>query len=550
MTGKEGNLHDRFFTLSLDMLCIAGFDGYFKELNPAWERTFGFTEAELKARPFIEFIHPADRQATLARAREIIDGATVAPFENRFRCRDGSYRWLSWKANVFRDEELFYAVARDVTERRQWEKRLVYDKRQLEQQYRRQAALAEIGLAINQPHELQRVLQRIAELTTELLPASAGASVLLWNAAKEEYAYSASTVPGQKPQTGALRARTQGGATRWIIDHQQPLAVSDVNHDRFSSNQLTVEYSIRAYAGVPLLADGEVLGVLYALDEAPRPYSAADLDFMTALASRAALAIIKVRLYERLRAANKLLEQKSAQLQQRSADLEARNAELDAFTHTVAHDLKSPLALIVGFASLLESGDQTALDADQRLALRTITQTSFRMRNIIDELLLLASVGKQEVEMRPLNMAAIVAETQTRLQYMFEEHKAEIKLPQKWPVALGHGPWIEEVWTNYLSNGIKYGGRPPQLELGAAVQPDGMARFWVTDNGPGIAPEDQARLFAPFTQLSQVRAEGHGLGLSIVHRIIHKCKGQVGVDSEIGAGSTFWFTLPAGQVHG
>ena len=538
------NLHDRFFTLSLDMLCIAGFDGYLKEVNPAWEKTFGYTEAELKVRPFIEFIHPGDQEATLARAREIIDAANAAPFENRFRCRDGSYRWLSWKANVFLDEELFYAVARDVTERRQWEKRLVSDKRQLEQQHRRQAALAEIGLAVNQPHELQRVLKRIAELTTELLPAGAGASVLLWNAPKEEYVYSASTVPGQKPQTGALRARTQGGATRWIIDHQQPLAVPDVSHDRFSSNQLTLEYGIQAYAGVPLLADGEVLGVLYALDEEPRPYTAADLDFMTALASRAALAIVKVRLYDRLRVANKLLGQKSAQLQLRTADLEARNAELDAFTHTVAHDLKAPLALIVGFASLLESDNLATLNTDQRLAVGTITQTGFRMRNIIDELLLLASVGKQQVEMQPLNMAAIVAEAQTRLRYMIDEHKAEIILPDEWPTALGHGPWIEEVWTNYLSNGIKYGGRPPRLELGAA-QTGNMVRFWVTDNGPGISPEDQARLFAPFTQLSQVRAEGHGLGLSIVHRIIHKCEGEVGVDSEVGAGSTFWFTLPA-----
>ncbi|HEX6385420.1 MAG TPA: ATP-binding protein [Anaerolineae bacterium] len=414
----------------------------------------------------------------------------------------------------------------------------------LEQQYRRQAALAEIGLAVNQPQELQSVLQRVAELTTELLPASAGASVLLWNAQKEAYIYSASTVPQQKPQTGALRARTQGGATRWIIDHQQSLAVPDVRHDRFSMNQLTLDFGIQAYAGVPLLAEGEVLGVLYALDEQPRPYTQADLDFMTALASRAALAIVKVRLYERLRATNKLLEERSAELQQRTADLEVRNAELDGFTHTVAHDLKAPLALIVGFASLLESDEQAALNDDQRLALRTITQTGFRMRNIINELLLLASVRKQQVDMQPLDMAAIVAEAQTRLRYLIDEYEAEIILPGAWPTALGHGPWIEEVWTNYLSNGIKYGGRPPRLELGASEQAAGMVRFWVTDNGPGIAVEDRSRLFAPFTQLSQVRAEGHGLGLSIVHRIIQKCEGQVGVDSEVGAGSTFWFTLP------
>ena len=539
------NLHDRFFTLSLDMLCIAGFDGYFKELNPAWQKTFGFTTAELKARPFIEFIHPEDQEATLARAREIVAGVNAASFENRFECKDGSYKWLSWNATVFPGEALFYAVARDISQYKQWEENLVHDKQKLEQQHRRQAALAEIGLAVNQPHELQRLLQRIAELATELLPANAGASVLLWNAQKEEYVYSASTVPRQKPQTGALRARTQGGATRWIIDNQQALAVPDVRRDRFSTNQLTLDYDIRAYAGVPLLAEGEVLGVLYALDDRPRPYTAADLDFLTALASRAALAVTKVRLYDQLRATNRLLSKRSAELQLQAADLETRNAELDAFTHTVAHDLKAPLALIVGFASLLETGDPAALSADQRLAVRTITETGFRMRNIIDELLLLASVRKQQVEMQPLNMAAIVAEAQTRLRYMIDEHKAEIILPGEWPTALGHAPWIEEVWTNYLSNGIKYGGQLPRLELGAAAHSGNMLRFWITDNGPGISPEDRARLFTPFTQLSQVRAEGHGLGLSIVHRIIHKCAGEVGVDSEVGAGTTFWFTLPA-----
>jgi signal transduction histidine kinase len=83
------------------------------------------------------------------------------------------------------------------------------------------------------------------------------------------------------------------------------------------------------------------------------------------------------------------------------------------------------------------------------------------------------------------------------------------------------------------------------VELGADEQPDGMVRFWVRDNGSGISVADQARLFVPFTKLQQVNTKGHGLGLSIVHRITAKLGGQVGVESKEGDGSLFWFTLPA-----
>jgi two-component system sensor histidine kinase/response regulator len=149
-----------------------------------------------------------------------------------------------------------------------------------------------------------------------------------------------------------------------------------------------------------------------------------------------------------------------------------------------------------------------------------------------------------EAEMRPLDMASTVDEAQRRLTYMIEEHQAEIILPKSWPVALGYGPWVEEVWANYLSNAIQYGGRPPRVELGATVQADSQVCFWVRDNGPGLTPEEQARLFTPFTRLDQVRVKGHGLGLSIVQRIVEKLDGQVGVESQVGQGSVFTFTLP------
>jgi signal transduction histidine kinase len=144
-------------------------------------------------------------------------------------------------------------------------------------------------------------------------------------------------------------------------------------------------------------------------------------------------------------------------------------------------------------------------------------------------------------------MTSIINETRTRLSQLINQNNATISVPAAWPTAMGHKPWVQEIWVNYLSNAIIHGGRPANIELGAMVQRDGMARFWVQDSGPGISLENRERLFEPFTKLYEVQTEGHGLGLSIVQRIVTKLGGEVGVDSEPGAGSVFWFTLPIVQ---
>jgi PAS domain S-box-containing protein len=110
---------DRFFNLSRDLLCIATFDGYFKTLNPGWEQVLGYTPAELQAKPFVDFVHPDDRAATLAQAAKLTVGSDVSFFENRYLCKDGSCRWLSWSARAMLPERLIYATARDVTEIKQ-----------------------------------------------------------------------------------------------------------------------------------------------------------------------------------------------------------------------------------------------------------------------------------------------------------------------------------------------------------------------------------------------------------------------------------------------
>ncbi|MCB8944285.1 MAG: response regulator [Ardenticatenaceae bacterium] len=238
-----------------------------------------------------------------------------------------------------------------------------------------------------------------------------------------------------------------------------------------------------------------------------------------------------------------------SELSHKASELEARNAALDAFSHTMAHQIRGPLSQIIGYAEYAETTFSDEIGEDVAHILNRILQSGLKMNNMISEILLLASVRSQsDVALFPLDMKRIVGEVRKRLRLQIYEHEADLQLPGSWPTAIGHAPWLEEVWVNYITNALKYGGTPPQLTLGATQEGD-MIRFWVEDNGPGIGPEDKARLFKPHSRLHEPRVKGEGLGLSIVLRIVQRLGGNVGVDSEVGKGSRFWFTLPVAPVE-
>jgi two-component system, sensor histidine kinase and response regulator len=248
------------------------------------------------------------------------------------------------------------------------------------------------------------------------------------------------------------------------------------------------------------------------------------------------------------------LQVQNQQLQQQKFELETRNEELEAFCRTVAHDLKNPINVIKGYTEMLvaDYSPGTPLDEEAIQIFNLNTQASDKMINIIDSLLLLAGVAtEQKVPKKPLDMSTMISQViQQRLVHQIKASQGEIafsEIPitqENWPIVIGYAPWVEEIWANYLSNGLKYGGRPPHVEVGANPENNGMIRFWVRDNGPGLTKEAQAQLFTPFTRLHKDRAEGHGLGLSIVRQIIEKLGGQVGVESTLNQGSLFYFTLP------
>jgi two-component system sensor histidine kinase/response regulator len=287
---------------------------------------------------------------------------------------------------------------------------------------------------------------------------------------------------------------------------------------------------IRSCVRVPLMVQGEVIGCLDLGAAEVGAFSQAQIEILGEVANSLAVAIHQAQLRRRVA--------------RYVAELEERNEELDAFAQTVAHNLRNSVGVILGFAdTALKLSDQAAENRLRR-PVQAIAQYARGLNSIVEALLLLARVRREEVYLTTLDMATVIGNARRRLAYLIEEYEADITLPDTWPVALGYAPWVEEVWANYLSNALKYGGRPPRVELGATEQADGMVRFWVRDNGPGIPPKDQKRLFKPFTRLKREDVEGHGLGLSIVRRIVERLGGEVSVESELGRGSVFSFTLP------
>ena len=254
-------------------------------------------------------------------------------------------------------------------------------------------------------------------------------------------------------------------------------------------------------------------------------------------------AIIETGLQRPLSILMRNLKRSQEEQWQVSLKLAEQNEELEAFAHTVAHDLKNPISAILMAA--VAASDPALDEREKKSFLADIKGTAVKMNSITDNLMMLARVRKSEIHLEALDMQEILNSVFVRLRPMIQEHQAEIHSQQDWPVAVGYAPWIEEVWANYLSNAIQYGGEPPCIQIGATTQPDGMLRFWIRDNGSGIPLEEQSKLFKPFSQIQTLKSIGHGLGLSIVRRIIERLDGQVGVESQPGQGSTFYFTLPA-----
>lgn len=416
------------------------------------------------------------------------------------------------------------------------EKRLIEEKERmfdlLRQLNRNLTLLNLVGQRLAATLDIQQILELLLQSATEIIGAEAS-SAWLYNDVSESVVCQAAFHYHQHRSPVNLRLPAGEGLVGWVVQHGQSVIIFDVkDDDRFSPEiDAQLNFTTRSLLAVPLRTRDTVIGVLEVVNKINGNFDVDDQSLVETIASSAAIAIDNAQLVDTLR--------------QHTKELQVRNEELDAFAHTVAHDLKSPLGPLLGLTEILESSYHTMTTDEIQQSLYYIRRSGRKMYNIIDSLLLLAQIRAADVQVEPIEMGAIVAEAQHRMEHMIEDYDARIIVPESWPASLGYGPWLEEVWVNYISNGMKYGGEPPRLELGAAKKSNGWVHFWVKDNGNGLTQEEQKQLFIPFTQLRNISTQGHGLGLSIVQRIVNKLGGQVAVESAgEGQGCTFSFTLP------
>ncbi|MCA0458037.1 MAG: tetratricopeptide repeat protein [Chloroflexi bacterium] len=222
-------------------------------------------------------------------------------------------------------------------------------------------------------------------------------------------------------------------------------------------------------------------------------------------------------------------------------------AELDAYADNVAHDLRNPIGVIVGFGGLIEMNLENTLDEDNLSHLKNLLAAADKMNDIVEALLTLARTRQEAIMPQVVNMPQVLDEALARVQPFATKRGARIVVEGTLPNAMGNDSWLEEAFVNYINNAIKYGGTPPVVTISAAAEANGFIRYRVHDNGQGVDAEAQRLLFRKFERLGQHKIEGHGLGLTIVKNIVEKLGGQIEVESSgiPGEGSTFSFTLRA-----
>lgn len=401
--------------------------------------------------------------------------------------------------------------------------------------------LAQIASRLSANIELEQTLELICEETLQATHRSFAAifaydsnndSFQLWRGA------------GQVAGIKQLKQPLTPDMVQFLTVQTQPLLLQDIQATSdWPESEFLMRSGIHSLAHAPLIYKQKLIGLLsIGAIGLVEPVYDTELVLLQGIADQAAMAIENGRLYREVQEYNNELENRVVQ---RTVDLQARNEELDAFAHTVAHDLKMPISHMVGLTETLTKKYETLPTADRQRYLEIIQKSGSKMASIIDALLLLAGVREMEIPIAPLDMELIVEEARQRLAHLNRQYNVTVILPDEWPRAMGYAPWVEEIWVNYLSNGMKYGGHPPILTLGVTYIADNMIKFWIQDNGIGIQPEAQEQLFVPFNQLDLRQDSGYGLGLSIVQRIVDRLGGEVGAENVPDEGGLFWFTLPA-----
>jgi signal transduction histidine kinase len=297
-----------------------------------------------------------------------------------------------------------------------------------------------------------------------------------------------------------------------------------------------------AVLAVPLCAKGKTIGALVIRGRTGRVFSKDEVALLEAFAAQAALALENARLFEETR---RLVGELGAT----TKELGAKNKELDTFVYTVSHDLKAPLVTLQGMADLLGESCERDLDEQGRHYVTRIKANAQQMERLVQDLLALSRIGREGREPEAVGLDDVVDELLMEGGERIRARGVTVtrhELPTLWGVRTQ----IEQVVSNLLGNAIKYLGDTPApvVEIGAKDGGGEMVECYVKDNGIGIDPAYHEKVFEIFQRLQETEAEGTGVGLAIVKKIIEGAGGRIWVESAKGQGAAFRFTWPRAEV--
>ena len=311
------------------------------------------------------------------------------------------------------------------------------------------------------------------------------------------------------------------------------LTVKDAREDeRFANNPLVYgEPHVIFYAGVPLInADGFSLGTICVIDNKPRELTESQLDSLRALSNQV------VKLFECKKA--------TKQLEETQKEIQSRNMELEQFAYVVSHDIKSPLNSIIALADILKQNQKEKINETREEIIDHITKSSFRLKSFIDGIIShYIGVNTKILEKRELNIAVVIREIIDGLDPKNEHeiiYSAEPTLINTNEIAL------KQILSNLLSNGIKYNNSEKVKIVISVLVKENWYEFSIRDNGVGIDKDQYSKIFETFVTLGakdRFNNSGTGIGLSTVKKLIEKLGGSIQVDSELGVGSDFRFTI-------
>ena len=455
-------------------------------------------------------------------------------------------------ATAIENARLYQRARHEITERKKAEISLNEERALLAQrveertallqlQYERQRALASIEPIISQPGDLTSILKKLVEIAQTNLPASGGASVVLWDEAAGGFSTGISS--GEISAVKATGPKLQHAAiSQEILESQQFYIVSDVADDPFESGQWLQPYGIQSLVGAPIINQGKSLGVFYIFGLTVTNFSQDELDFILALSNRAGVAIANVKLYENLQQSNYEL---------------ARAAKMkDEFLASMSHELRTPLNAILGIAEGLKEHYYGSLNEKQSRSVEIIEESGRHLLTLINDILDVAKIESGHLTL-DIEVISVKHICETSLQFIRQtalkkQISIELNIDDSVITIHADSRRLKQILINLLSNAVKFtheGGA-----VGVDVREDsemGYIYFEVWDNGVGIDEKDFPRLFEPFVQIDSSLARryaGTGLGLALVKRMTEMHDGKVTVESTLNQGSRFTVMLPTKHV--